>query len=369
MSKLHFVLAVAILGVSAAGADAGTNHGLKKGTPELKSAGPMTFGPDGILFIGDPKAASVFAVATDDTKGDPAKAKVNVDGVKQKVASMLGTTPAQTSIVDVAVNPASGNVYLSVARGNGPNATPVMMRVDTAGSLSEFSLKDVAFAKATLPNPAEDKEFTRRGRKQNNRAYSITDLAYVNEQVIVAGLTNEDFASNLRSIRFPFSDEVTSGSSVEIFHGAHGGLETRSPVRTFVPITFGGEPQIIAAYTCTPLVRFPLADLKPGKKVQGTTVAELGNRNRPLDIIAYKKGGKNFLLMANSSRGVMKISTEDIESREGIDERIRGTAGQPYDTIKELTDVTQLDQLNETHAVILTESRDGKSALKTIMLP
>ena len=46
---------------------------------------------------------------------------------------------------------------------------------------------------------------------------------------------------------------------------------------------------------------------------KGKTIAELGNRNKPLDMISYKKEGKDYLLMANSSRGVMKISTENID--------------------------------------------------------
>jgi len=52
--------------------------------------------------------------------------------------------------------------------------------------------------------------------------------------------------------------------------------------------------------------------LKPGAKVKGKTVAELGNRNRPIDMIVYQKGGKDYLLLANSSRGVMKINADEI---------------------------------------------------------
>jgi len=47
------------------------------------------------------------------------------------------------------------------------------------------------------------------------------------------------------------------------------------------------------AYTCTPLVQFAIPDLKPGAKVKGKTIAELGNRNRPLDMIDYQKDGKD----------------------------------------------------------------------------
>ena len=67
---------------------------------------------------------------------------------------------------------------------------------------------------------------------------------------------------------------------------------------------------MLAAYTCTPLVKVPVSELKAGAHVKGTTIAELGNRNQPLDMIMYQKDGKDYLLMSNSSRGVMKIPTE-----------------------------------------------------------
>jgi hypothetical protein len=197
---------------------------------------------------------------------------------------------------------------------------------------------------------------------------AITDLAYIDGTVVIAGLSNEEFASNLRAIPYPFND-VNKGANVEIFHGSHGRLETRAPIRTFVPISFGGNPQIIAAYTCTPLVRIPMADLQPGVKIRGTTVAELGNMNQPLDIIAYQKDGKHFLLLANKARGVMKISTEGLMNREGITKPVHGqTAGQPYETIKEWKGVTQLDQLDDANAIVLIE-QNGKSDLRTVPLP
>ena len=128
-----------------------------------------------------------------------------------------------------------------------------------------------------------------------------------------------------------------------------------------------GKPEIVAAYTCTPLVRFPLSQLKSGAKVTGTTVAELGNRNRPLDIIAYKKGGKDYLLMANNPRGMMKIDTETIQSQK-VTERVGGTAGLKYETIEALNDVTQMDQLGKEHAVVLLQTDSGAD-LQTIELP
>lgn len=365
VAKQVGVLAL-VLTMSVAGKGLAADDGLEKGTPKIQSAGPMTFGPDGILFLGDPKSAAIFAIDTDDTSGDSANVSVNVSKINEKIGAMLGTKADQVQIADLAVNPASGNVYLSVSRGRGPAAKPVVLKVDASGNITEFSLSDVRFGKAELPNAPEDKITGQGRRRSNNRLMSITDMSYIDGRIVVAGLSNEEFASNLRAIEFPFS-EVDAGSSIEIFHGNHGRLETRSPIRTFVPVTLNGKPEIVAAYTCTPLVRVPLAQLKNGTKVTGTTVAELGNRNRPLDIIAYKKGGKDYLLMANNPRGMMKISTDNIQTEE-VKERVGGKAGLAYDTIESLNAVVQMDQLNKEHAVVLMQTDAGLD-LQTVALP
>ncbi len=362
-------LAGVVVGAMLATAACAASQKSEHGKAELRSAGPLAFGPHGVLFIGDPKGAAIFAVETNDTATTSgAKPSVNVDGLNEKIASLLGTKSEQIRIQDVAVNPASGKVYVSVSRGRGPDAQPVLVRVDATGKVDEFALDNVTYSKATLPNPPEDKETGAGRRRMNNRDVAITDLAYIDGTVVIAGLSNEEFASNLRAIPYPFND-VNKGANVEIFHGSHGRLETRAPIRTFVPISFGGNPQIIAAYTCTPLVRIPMADLQPGAKIRGTTVAELGNMNQPLDIIAYQKDGKHFLLLANKTRGVMKISTEGLMNREGITKPVHGqTAGQPYETIKEWKGVTQLDQLDDANAIVLIE-QNGKSDLRTVPLP
>jgi hypothetical protein len=74
-------------------------------------------------------------------------------------------------------------------------------------------------------------------------------------------------------------------------------------------------------------VKIPVSELKPGAHVKGTTIAELGNRNRPLDMIVYQKDGKDYLLLANNSRGVMKIPTEGADATESITSRVDGDEG------------------------------------------
>src|SRR3954469_16695888 len=59
----------------------------KKGTPDIKSAGPLTFGPDGILFVGDTQGAALFAVDTGDRAPVAEKGPIQVKDLGAKVAS------------------------------------------------------------------------------------------------------------------------------------------------------------------------------------------------------------------------------------------------------------------------------------------
>ncbi|MEN9573915.1 MAG: hypothetical protein RL514_1770 [Verrucomicrobiota bacterium] len=342
---------------------------MAEGKVALKSAGPITFGPDGVLFIADTKSAAIVAIATGDTKAGAAKA-VKVDGINQKIAALLGTTADQILLDDLAVNPVSHTPYLAVTRGRGASATPVLVRVKGDGSLEVVSLDKVKYARAELPDaPVEGVQGD--GKKQSNpRQESITDLAFLEDRVLVAGLSNEEFSSTLRAIPFPFQ-KVANGTSVEIYHGAHGKFETRSPIRTFVPFKVGNEAQLLAAYTCTPLVQFPISALQPGAKVKGKTIAELGNRNRPLDMIVYQKGGKDWLLLANNNRGVMKIATDGIASAESITAPVGGggSQGTKYETIEAWKGVEQLDKLDDTHALVLRKGEGAALNLESLPLP
>ena len=357
-----FAMTAALAATTARAADPSSS--LKSGTPDVKSAGPLTFGPDGILFVGDTQGAAIFAIDTGDRK--PAKAApIHVTDIAKKVAARLGTEASKILINDVAVNPVSGQAYLSVSRGRGPDATPVILRVGAEGKLEEVSLEHVKFAKADLPNPPAQGA---QARGQSLRNESVTDLAYVDGRVFIAGLSNEEFSSRLISVPFPFTDQP-DGAAIEIYHGAHGKFETKSPIRTFVAYTINNESYLMAAYTCTPLVKVAVAQLKPGAQVKGTTIAELGNRNRPLDMIVYEKDGKDFLLLANSSRGVMKIPTEGASKAQSITKPVKDKEGLGYETIAALKGVVQLDKLDKGHAVALIQTDGGALNLETIELP
>jgi hypothetical protein len=145
-------------------------------------------------------------------------------------------------------------------------------------------------------------------------------------------------------------------------------------VYTFVPYTIGGEPHFIAGYLCTPLVKFPMRALEAGGKVRGTTIAELGNMNRPLDMVVYQKDGREFILMSNNSRGVMKIPADAFGSAASITEPVSAVrAGIRYETIQAMRDVAQLDRLDADRAVLLARrddaGRNPQHDLRIVPLP
>ncbi|MCI0391602.1 MAG: hypothetical protein MOB07_22900 [Acidobacteria bacterium] len=369
--SLLVVLTLLALGLISQGANAvNWKADMKEGKPTFKSMGPLAFGPDGILFIADTKAAAIVALATADVSPAKGAKLLKVDGINQKIAALLGTQADQILIDDLAVNPISRNVYLAVSRGRGPDAIPVLVRVKTDGQLEVVSLDKIKFSQAELPDAPAEVVAAQGSRQRNPRQESITDIAFLDGRVLIAGLSNEEFSSTLRAIPFPFKT-VANGTSVEIYHGAHGQFETRAPVRTFVSFNIGKESHLLAAYTCTPLVQFPITELKPGAKIKGKTIAELGNRNRPLDMIVYQKEGKRYLLLANSSRGIMKISTDNIDQAESIVAPVTGGGkkGLPYETIESWAGVEHLDSLDSQHVLVLRRGEGGSLNLESLPLP
>jgi hypothetical protein len=233
--------------------------------PALQSIGPLTFAPDGVLFAADRNAATIYALELGDQAGGGAPGAANVPAIDQKIAALLGTDVKEIIVADLAVHPKTRNAYIAVMRGTGTSAQPALVRVDGAGKLTVVPLAGVKHTSAGLPNaPAAAAD----ARGRNPRTESITDMAFTDGKLVVAGLSNEEFASKLRAIPYPFAS-VDRGASVEIYHGNHGQFETRSPVISFVPYQLDNQAHLIAGYTCTPLVKFPVASLTPGARSRG----------------------------------------------------------------------------------------------------
>ena len=359
---LKFAVVLAVVAASMPAPIVATPVGPVVAGPAFQSIGPLAFGPDGVLFAGDRDAAMIYAVKLAPESG-AAAGTADVTGIDQKIAAVLGTAPAEIAITDLAVHPTSKNAYVSVMRGQGAGAQPVLVRVDGAGKIALVDLTKATFTSVTLPNPPAANAAAR----TNPRTQAIMDLAYANGRLMVAGLSNEEFASKLWSVPYPFAT-TDRGTSIEIFHGNHGRVETNSPIFSFVNYTVAGQPHIIGGYLCTPLVKIPVSALKPGEKVVGTTIAELGAGNRPIDMIVYSKSGQEYLLMSNTSRGVMKIPTAQFATAQAITARIGGTQGQ-FETIASMQGVEQLDLLDGERTLIIARAQDGSRNLVAVVLP
>ncbi|NCI49648.1 hypothetical protein GWC95_06930 [Sediminibacterium roseum] len=334
-------------------------YGLALGTPDIKSISALSFGKDGILFIGDSKAASVFAIDTKDAKINAAAAMVNISDIDQKIAAALGTQKENITITDMAVNPLSKKLYIAVQSSDG---SPALLKVE-GDKLAAVSLKDVAFSSVALNDAyAED---AKDGRGRPLRVSTISDLGFNEGKVLVSGLSNKEFSSTLRSIPFPFTDKQEQ-ASLEMYHASHGRFETTSPIRTFTTGKINGKDYLIASYTCTPLVLYPLDELKPGTHVKGRTVAEMGAGNTPIDMTTITKNGETVLIMGNTARGVSEVTYKTIAAFEGtLTEKVAGTAGTTFNVIPTLTKVMQMDKLDKDHVVIIRKNETGAVDLTT----
>jgi hypothetical protein len=364
MKKLYVITALVMVGAIMTGSmrrHYNVPEGFVNGTPEIKSISALAFGPDGVLFIGDSKSAAVFAIVTTDNQKNEKGTAIELKKFDVKVAAALGTTVENISIQDIAVNPLSKKIYCAVQLNDGSSA---LLRIE-GENLVAVNLKNINYSTVAINGaPAEDAK-DQRGRPL--RGNSITDLGFYDGKVLVSGLSNQEFSSSFRSIPFPFTTQQDQ-SSLEIYHAAHKQYETSAPIRTFTTAEINGKKYLIASYTCTPLVLFPLDDLKPGTHVKGRTVAEMGSGNSPLDMITMKKGNESFLLMANSSRPVFKVKYKSIENFQGslttpVEENF-ATAGVDFVSLP-VMNVVQLEKLDDTQFLLLQRKTNGDLDLWT----
>lgn len=340
---------------------AGTKDGFVNGNPEIKSVSALAFGPNGILFVGDSKSATVFAIDTKDVEKVDKATQIDVKKIDQKIATALGTDVQNVTITEIVANPLSKKVYVGIGLADG---TPAILKVE-GDKITPLNLKEVSFTSMPLANvPTEDAK-DQRGRPL--RGMSISDMGFYDGKVMLSGLSNQEFASTFRVIPFPFTKQQDQ-ASLEIYHAAHAQYETMAPIRTFTVSEISGKKYLIASYTCTPLVLFPMDDLKPGTHVKGRTVAEMGSGNSPLDMITMTKGGESFLIMANSSRPVFKVRYKSIASYSGqlttpVEEPF-ATAGVEFISLP-VVGVLQMEKLDESQFILLSRRANGDLDLWT----
>ncbi len=283
MKRLASLLSLAALALSPAVADDSASSYFKKpesGGLELKSAGKIAFGPAGMLLVSDPRSSSVVAVDTGDT-GPVEKLSKRVDDIEAKLASAAGTE--KLTIVDMAVNPASGKIFFSANAQ--PGNRPAILALNADGNVVPVDLSKSTHVRMTLPT------------SENAQFRNVTDLAWGSHSVIVAGQSAEEFANKIYQIPIPLEHGVNAQFySAETYHVSHRRWETKAPIQSFIPWEEDGKFYVVGAFACTPIAKFPISDIESGAQVKGTSVIELGSGNRPRDMFTYEKDGEQWLV-------------------------------------------------------------------------
>ena len=240
------------------------------------------------------------------------------------------------------------------------------MHIDADGRFSLVDLGSVRHARVALPNPIDAAKKHAWKDGLSLRTETITDLSFDEGVLFVAGLSNEEFAATMWRVKYPFEGPMAA-TTLENFHGAHGKYETEAPVRAFVQYPLRGKKHLVAAYLCTPLVTFSVDELKDGQHVRGRTIGEFGAGNYPLDMVVYRKEGREKLLIANSNLPFMIVDPQDLETFDGaITARLPGyTGGVRYES-RSGTGIQQLDNLDENHVLTLRRLMGGRLDLQPL---
>ncbi|WP_229417368.1 hypothetical protein [Massilia sp. Root418] len=329
--------------------------------PAMQSASKLSFGDARTLFVADWKGARIFALPVP-APVRPAGKPFNLMDVQAPIARALRVAPASLRFEDMAVQPDSELAYVALTvRGAKGQGKPAIVSIDATGQVRRLDLASVSASAAITDAPAADVAFWRDLPAQT---LTVTDMRYYQNKLYVAGLSNRSFASTLRIFDYPFSGKA-GATTVEMYHPVHNQVETRAPIRSMTVMTIGGEPTLVAAYTCTPLVTIPLKELKDGAHIAAKTVGELGWGSTPNGLVSFKSGDAEYALLVNSSRSADLLSAADLASAAaapGLDAPIEWPA-KPYlgvkATMAPMSAVMRLDNLNPQLLLALRRSQAG----------
>ncbi len=349
-------------------------YNLQRGNPEIGSMNEMVFGPDGMLFIADAAKAKIFAINTKDNLAAPPIDKFVIEDIESEVATRLGIAKEDILFHDLAVNPISKNLYLSVSLNrqewNSINFKPnysyystllIKVNVQTL-EISEFVLKNVEFSEIAIDHaPHEDSV----GRRRT----TVTDMKFHDGKLLFAGMSKKSFGSTFRTVDFPFDSEMKS-TKLEMFHYIHGKYETWAPVNVFDVYEDGDSLKVLAVYYCSPLVSFNLEKFEDDQLIRGESISEMWpGASSAWDMVVYNYQGTEYALISLSGRGLAQYKLDDIRSFDGdLRERRRqfrrsdsyqtGSTGVPFKLFP--GPVQQLENFDDDHFVVIKRRENGK---------
>mgnify|MGYP003638398303 CR=1 FL=1 len=345
-----------------------------KGAPDIGRIDVVSFAPENVLLIGDGQKARIIAVKVSDAPRSE-EAFEPIKNLNSEIAGRLGVPAEDAEILDLAVNPESGIPYLAVRKQD--DKTYVILRIQPNREIELVSLSDVEYASIPMLNG------------DGAPISKITDVVWVGDRLVAAGRASDAFASKIFAVDGPIDhDKPGQVYSAETYHISHRRWETKAPMSVMIPYQENGKNYIVGAFSCTPVVKYPIDDLEPGAKIKGISMIELGSGNRPIDMFAYDAEGAGSSILTNTFRFhhekrpfgpsahlAFRFDEGLLGNAEKVNEQAtrRLDASTPESERIEIAEpfhgVVQMDRLNQKTALALREGEGGGLDLVTIALP
>jgi hypothetical protein len=341
----------------------------EQGNPKIKTIEAISFGPKGLLLIGG--GAQVVTIDTGDVT--PSKwSKTEIADLDQVLAGKLGLEAKDIEIRKLAVNPASGKAYIALQSLK--TKANIILTIDGAGNVAEFSLDDVKYTSYALAAPKVT-------------ITKVTDIAWVGGKIVAATQATDKFtASRVFTINPSAKNGAPTQISTKTFHVGHNNWETHAPLRVLMPYEENGKTSVVGSFTCTPLVRYDIEDAKDNDQVTGSSVLELGTGNTPRSMFAYERDGKKFVLISvgrnnkkpafgfPSAYWVARVDAGLLKETTNINEKApwrvggKNLVGDRVEVAKDYFGVVQMDRLDATRALAIIETKSTLS-LRALPLP
>ncbi len=308
----------------------------------LQFAGALEFADDGTLFVGDNYRGAVYAFEIPAEASTTEIQPSSVLNIDTRIAELLGVGVGAIEINDIATHPISDDIYISVTRIGNFASQPAIVTVSPDNRLQLLDMSALTFTKQELNAfPDAQTTFTVRGARRVGilprdqakgsvavRSLAIMDMEFYDGELFVAGVAHDDFQSSLRRIAYPFEGSQ-SLASVDMYHIVHDQYESRAPIRAMSVQQVDGKAQLVAAYTCSPVVLIPLEDIEDGAQISASTIMDMGN-GQPLDMVPFQMGDEPMLFVTNHSRsprvipvaglsGARVVTDEDFERGPKLD--------------------------------------------------
>ncbi len=299
---------------------------------DIRFAGALEFTEDGTLFVGDNHNGAIYAFEMPAEAGPEQIMPSSIANIDAKIAELLGVGKSAIELNDMASHPVSHDLYISVTRLGNSVSQPALIHVTQDQQVNLVDLASLEFQKQDLMAfPEGETTFRPRGAGPGTvplprdlakgeiplRTLAIMDMEYYEGELFVAGVATDNFLSSLRRMPYPF-DGSQGITNVEMYHITHDQYESRAPIRAMSVQEIDGKPQLVAAYTCSPIVLVPLEDIQDGAKISANTIMDYGN-GQPLDMISFNMQGQTMLFVTNDSRSPQVIPVAGLQGAQVVD--------------------------------------------------